>query len=73
MVSPLMTLMATVLIWKKGLVMKGQASGKNTSAVDLLETLPVLLGIVIGVTVCPFTQYKLGLVWFGCGAPLHSG
>ena len=52
---------------------KGQASGKTTSMVDLLETLPDLLGIVIGVTVCPFTQYKLGLVWFGCGAPLHSG
>ena len=36
--------------------MKGQASGKTTSAVDLLETLPVLLGIVM-------RGYGLSLLW----------
>ena len=52
-----MTAVAVVLSWKKEAVTKGQASGKTTSAVDLLETLPVLLGIVIG----------------GYGLSLHSG
>ena len=66
-----MTAVAVVLSWKKEAATKGQASGKTTSAVDLLETLPVLLGIVIGgyslslrsgqvrfssVVVHPFTQ-----------------
>ena len=37
--------------------MKGQASGKNASAGDLVETLLVLIGIVIG----------------GCGLSLRSG
>ena len=33
---------------EKEAVRKGQASGKTTSAVDLLEILPVLLRIIIG-------------------------
>ena len=41
--------------------MKGQASGKTTSAVDLLETLPVLFGIIIGGY---GLSHHSGQVWF---------
>ena len=55
--------------------MKGQASSKTASAGDLVKTLLVLVGIVIGG--CGLSlrlgQVWFGLVWFGCGPPLHSG
>ena len=66
---------------------KGQTSGKTTSAVDLLETLPVGLGIVIGgygLSLCSGqVWFSLVRLWstpslrmtvrFGFGTSLHSG
>ena len=59
----------------KEVAMKGQVSGKTTSMVDLLETLSVLLGIIIGGYSLSLHsgQVQFSSVQFGCGAPCHSG
>ena len=72
---------------EKEVATKGQANGKTTSVVDLLETLPVLLGIVIeGYSLSLHSgQVRFSLVrlwstpslrmtvWFSFGMSLHSG